>query len=155
MTGVQTCALPICTLFFGISAADGNYLGYVLSAFALGLIPMSANLIALRGLNAFENVKLQVASNLIMNLVAVVISLVLAYFLPHEWVTVGLAGALSISYFVGAWITIRLLKRYEISIKLPEVIGFYLKLALLAAIVIVPMFLLQGHIPGEIGRAHV
>ena len=76
------------------------------------------------------------------------LSLVLAYFLPHEWVTVGLASALSISYFVGAWITIRLLKRYEISIKLPEVIGFYLKLALLAAIVIVPMFLLQGHIPG-------
>ena len=136
------------TLFFGISTADGNYLGYVLSAFALGLIPMSANLIALRGLNAFENVKLQVISNLIMNLVAVVISLVLAYFLPHEWVTVGLAGALSISYFVGAWITIRLLKRYEIAIKLPEVIGFYLKLVLLAAIVIVPMFLLQGHIPG-------
>ena len=62
--------------------------------------------------------------------------------------SVGLAGALSISYFVGAWITIRLLKRYEIAIKLPEVIGFYLKLVLLAAIVIVPMFLLQGHIPG-------
>ena len=61
------------TLFFGISQADSNYLGYTLSALALGLAPMSINLIALRGLNAFENVKLQVLSNAIMNVIAVVV----------------------------------------------------------------------------------
>ena len=136
------------TLFFGISEADGNYLGYVLCAFALGLMPMSANLIALRGLNAFENVKLQVVSNLIMNLVATLISIIAAIVLPYKWVTVGLAAALSISYYIGAWATIRLLKRYEISIKLPEVIGFYLKLSLLSLIVALPLFFIQDHIPG-------
>jgi len=136
------------TLFFGISRADGNYLGYVLSAFALGLLPMSANLIALRGLNAFENVKLQVISNLVMNLVATVISIIFALSLPSKWVTVGLAGALSISYYVGALATLKLLKRYEISIKLAEVVGFYLKLLLLAGIVALPLFFVQSHIPG-------
>jgi putative peptidoglycan lipid II flippase len=136
------------TLFFGISTADGNYLGYVLCAFSLGLIPMSANLIALRGLNAFENVKLQVLSNLIMNGAATILAIAAAVVLPHKWVTVGLAGALALSYYIGAWVTIRLLQRYEISIKIPEVFGFYLKLALFSGIIALPLFLVQSHIPG-------
>ena len=44
-------------LYFGISANDANYLGLTLSAFALGLIPVSINLVLLRGLNAFENLR--------------------------------------------------------------------------------------------------
>ena len=98
------------TLYFGISTADSNYLGYTLSALSLGLAPMSINLIALRGLNAFENVKLQVLSNTLMNAVAVVLSIVAALTLPPKWVTVGLAGALAFSYFFGAWSSIRLLR---------------------------------------------
>ena len=131
-------------LFFGISRADSNYLGYVLCAFGLGLIPMSLNLIALRGLNAYENVKLQVLSNLAMNGAAALISVGCAIWLPHQWVTVGLAAALSFSYYVGAWYTTKLLRRYEIKIHIPEVIGFYLKLAFLALVIMV-----------QIGRAHV
>jgi len=88
------------TLFFGISLADSNYLGYTLSALALGLAPMSVNLIALRGLNAFENVKLQVLSNAIMNIVAVIVSIIVDLTLPPEWLTVGLAGSLALCYFV-------------------------------------------------------
>jgi putative peptidoglycan lipid II flippase len=136
------------TLFFGISLADSNYLGYTLSALALGLAPMSINLIALRGLNAFENVKLQVLSNAIMNVIGIIVSIVVAFTLPAQWVTVGLAGSLALSYFFGAWSTIHLLRRYEITISISEVIGFYLKLAALALIVAVPIWLLRNLIPG-------
>ena len=136
------------TLFFGISLADSNYLGYTLSALALGLAPMSVNLIALRGLNAFENVKLQVLSNAIMNIVAVIVSIIVAFTLPPEWVTVGLAGALALSYYFGAWSTIRLLRRYGISIAIYEVFGFYLKLTVLALLVSVPIWFLRDLIPG-------
>jgi len=136
------------TLFFGISLADSNYLGYTLCALALGLAPMSINLIALRGLNAFENVKLQVLSNTIMNIVGVIVSIVVAFTLPAEWVTVGLAGALAFSYFFGAWSTIRLLRRYEISISISEVVGFYLKLTSLALLVAVPVWFSRNLIPG-------
>jgi putative peptidoglycan lipid II flippase len=136
------------TLFFGISLNDSNYLGYTLCALALGLAPMSVNLIALRGLNAFENVKLQVLSNAVMNIVGIVLSIVAAFALPSEWVTVGLAGALALSYFFGAWSTIRLLRRYEISISISEVVGFYLKLTILALLVAVPIWLLRNLIPG-------
>ena len=38
------------TLYFGISDNDADYLGLTLSAFALGLIPVSINLVLLRGL---------------------------------------------------------------------------------------------------------
>jgi putative peptidoglycan lipid II flippase len=136
------------TLFFGISLADSNYLGYTLSALALGLAPMSVNLIALRGLNAFENVKLQVLSNTIMNIVAVIVSVIVALTLPPEWVTVGLAGSLALSYYFGAWSTIRLLRRYGISIAISEVFGFYLKLTVLALLVSVPIWFLRDLIPG-------
>ncbi len=136
------------TLFFGISNADAHYLGLVLSAFSLGLMPLSVNLIALRGLNAFENVKLQVVSNAIANIVASVVALLLALSLPAKWVTVGLAGALAFSYYVGAWTSIRLLRRYNIKIRTREITGLYLRLALIYSAIAVPLYLVMGHLPG-------
>jgi putative peptidoglycan lipid II flippase len=55
-------------LFFSIPTEDASYLGLTLSAFALGLIPVSINLVLLRGLNAFENLKSQVLGNFIKTL---------------------------------------------------------------------------------------
>jgi len=136
------------TLFFGISNADARYLGLVLSAFALGLLPLSVNLVALRGLNAFENVKLQVLSNAIMNIFASLVAFALALALPAKWVTVGLAGAAALSYYVGAWTSIRLLRRYKIDIQIGEITGLYARLALLYGAVAVPLFLVRNHIPG-------
>jgi putative peptidoglycan lipid II flippase len=109
---------------------------------------MSINLIALRGLNAFENVKLQVLSNALMNVVAIVVSIVVALALPPQWVTVGLAGALALSYFFGAWSTIHLLRRFEIKLSISEVTGFYLKLGAIALVVAVPVWFLRDLIPG-------
>jgi putative peptidoglycan lipid II flippase len=136
------------TLFFGISEQDSNYLGYTLSALALGLAPMSVNLIALRGLNAFENVKLQVLSNTVMNIIGILASICVAIILPAEWVTVGLAGALALSYFFGAWSSVRLLRRFEIRISIAEVSGFYLKLMCFAILFAIPMWLIRAAIPG-------
>ena len=135
-------------LFFGISHADSQYLGYVLAGFSLGLLPLSINLIALRGLNAFENIKLQVLSNLIMNIIASAASVIAALALPAKWVTVGLAIALTASYYVGAWTTVRLLHRYGIVIHLGEIAGLYAKLAGIFSVIAVPLFLVREHIPG-------
>jgi len=136
------------TLFFGISNADARYLGLVLCAFATGLLPLSVNLIALRGLNAFENVKLQVLSNAIMNIAASLLALFFAITLPAKWVTVGLAGALALSYYIGAWTSIRLLRRYQIAIQTREITGLYLRLGAIYSAVAVPLYFLMGHIPG-------
>ena len=136
------------TLFFGISNADARYLGLVLCAFSMGLLPLSVNLIALRGLNAFENVKSQVLSNAIMNVAASLMALFAALVLPPKWVTVGLAGALALSYYIGAWTSIRLLKRYKIAIRTKEITGLYGRLALIYSAVAIPLYLIMGHIPG-------
>ena len=136
------------TLFFGISNADARYLGLVLSAFSLGLLPLSVNLIALRGLNAFENVKLQVISNAITNVVASTLAFVFALSLPPKWVTVGLAAALSVSYYVGAWTSIRLLRRFSIAIRIREITNLYLRLAVIFSIIALPLYLVMGDIPG-------
>ena len=133
---------------FTVPSADAQYIGFVLAGFALGLMPMSVNLIALRGLNAFENVKLQVLSNFIMNVLGSVAAIALAMTLSPKWVTVGLAGALSLSYFIGAWTTVRLLRRYGIFIKLSEISGLYLRLAGIFLVIALPLRLALRFIPG-------
>ena len=136
------------TLFFGISNNDAHYLGLVLAGFSFGLLPLSINLIALRGLNAFENIKLQVLSNAVMNIVAALLSVGFALTLPAKWVTVGLAAALSVSYYIGAATTIRLLRRYGIGIHTGEIVGLYARLAMIYTAIAVPLYLVMGHIPG-------
>ena len=136
------------SLFFGISDQDAHYMGLVLAAFALGLMPMSINLILLRGLNAFENVKRQVLSNLIMNLFAAAVSIALAFTLHAKWVTVGLAGALSASYFVGAYTTSKLLHKYSIAVHLGEIVGLYIRLAGIFLVIGLPLRLALSYMPG-------
>ena len=141
---------PIITraLFFGITDKDAQYIGRVLAAFALGLLPMSINLIALRGLNAFENVKLQVWSNGVGNLLGAIASIAAPFIFPAEWVTVALAGALSISYLVSAWVSIRMLIRFGIHIHIGEILGLYGKLIAMAFLIAFPLHIFQRHLPG-------
>jgi peptidoglycan biosynthesis protein MviN/MurJ (putative lipid II flippase) len=83
-----------------------------------------------------------------MNIVASLLAILLALTLPAKWVTVGLAAALALSYYVGAWTSIRLLRRYQISIAINEITGFYARLALIYAGVALPLYLVMGRIPG-------
>jgi putative peptidoglycan lipid II flippase len=135
-------------LYFGIPADDANYLGITLSAFALGLIPVSINLVLLRGLNAFENLKSQVIGNFIMNLISVVLSLIAASYLEPEWVTVGLALIFTIHYFIGAGISFILIKQHQVVIPVLSLVTFYLKLILIFAVSVLPAWFFRYSIPG-------
>jgi putative peptidoglycan lipid II flippase len=135
-------------LYFGIPIDDANYLGITLSAFALGLIPVSINLVLLRGLNAFENLKSQVIGNFIMNLISVVLSLVAASYLEPEWVTVGLALIFTIHYFIGTGISFILIKKHQVQIPVLSLITFYLKLILIFAAAVLPIWFFRYSTPG-------
>jgi putative peptidoglycan lipid II flippase len=135
-------------LYFGIPIDDANYLGITLSAFALGLIPVSINLVLLRGLNAFENLKSQVIGNFIMNLISVVLSLIAASYLEPEWVTVGLALIFTIHYFIGAGISFILIKKHQVVIPVLSLVTFYLKLILIFAVSVLPAWFFRYSIPG-------
>jgi putative peptidoglycan lipid II flippase len=128
-------------LYFGIPADDANYLGLTLSAFALGLIPVSINLVLLRGLNAFENLKSQVFGNLIMNIISVLLSLIAAVYLEPKWVTVGLAAIFTVHYFIGAGISFLLIKKHGVQIPVLSLVAFYLKLIFIFVLSVMPIWL--------------
>ena len=135
-------------LYFGISTDDANYLGLTLSAFALGLIPVSINLVLLRGLNAFENLRSQVIGNLIMNIISVVLSMAAAVYLEPKWVTVGLAAIFTVHYFIGTAISFYLIKRHNIDLPVFSIAVFYLKLFLIFSLSLAPIWALKYQLPG-------
>ena len=121
-------------IFFGISEQSAGYIGRVLAAMSLGLIPLSINLVLIRGLNAFENTKYQVISNLVINLVALTISTWAFLNLDVVDITVGLGAALAISYWVGIVCTYYLLRRYSGPLNITSLLLFHSKIALIALI---------------------
>jgi putative peptidoglycan lipid II flippase len=99
-------------LFFGIGKPDSQYIGYVLSALGIGLVTFSINIILIRGFNAFEDTRTQVISILAINVISVALSYAALISLKSQWVTVGLGVAFSVSYIVGMFVTLSLLKRH-------------------------------------------
>lgn len=121
-------------IFFGISEQSAEYIGRVLAAMSLGLIPLSINLVLIRGLNAFENTKYQVISNLVINLVALTISIWAFLNLDVVDITVGLGTALAISYWMGIVCTYYLLRRYSGPLNITSLLLFHSKVALIALV---------------------
>ena len=132
-------------LFFGIDKNDGIYIGYVLSALSLGLVAFSINLVLIRGFNAFEDTRTQVWSILIINIISVGLSYVFLAVLPSDWVTVGLGVAFSVSYLIGLFITLRLLKKHTGTIHVREFIGQHGRLLSAALIAMLPIFAISQY----------
>ena len=132
-------------LYFGISLDDSRYIGYVLSALSLGLVAFSINLVLIRGFNAFEDTRTQVWSILIINIISVGLSYVFLAVLPSDWVTVGLGVAFSVSYLIGLFITLRLLKKHTGTIHVREFIGQHGRLLSAALIAMLPIFAISQY----------
>ena len=150
MVGVVTVPSAVALLFFGplmtevlymgISLEDSRYIGFVLSALSLGLVAFSINLILIRGFNAFEDTKTQVTSIVIINLISVGLSYLFLATLDSNWVTVGLGIAFSISYIVGLFITIALLKKHVGKLQVGEFASQHGRLLLAALVGMTPFF---------------
>jgi putative peptidoglycan lipid II flippase len=150
MVGVVTVPSAVALLFFGplmtevlymgISLEDSRYIGFVLSALSLGLVAFSINLILIRGFNAFEDTKTQVTSIVIINIISVGLSYLFLATLKSNWVTVGLGIAFSVSYIVGLFITISLLKKHVGKLQVSEFASQPMRLLLASLIGMVPFF---------------
>jgi putative peptidoglycan lipid II flippase len=127
-------------LYFGISLEDSRYIGYVLSALSLGLVAFSINLILIRGFNAFEDTKTQVISILIINIVSSALSYLFLATLKNDYVTIGLGLAFSISYLVGLFVTISLLKKHVGKFEYSHFLGQHLRLYLASFLAMLPFF---------------
>ncbi|MFM8841869.1 MAG: murein biosynthesis integral membrane protein MurJ [Actinomycetota bacterium] len=123
-------------IFFGIPVEDAEFIGRVLGAFSLALLPLALNTIFIRTLNAFENTRSQAFSNLIINAIATLFSLLSYLLLPIEWKTVGIAASFTISYIFGLFITFSLVRPYITHLKDRRYLSLYLKLAAISATIL-------------------
>jgi putative peptidoglycan lipid II flippase len=151
MVGVVTVPSAVALIFFGplmtevlymgISLDDSRYIGYVLAALGLGLVPFSINLILVRGFNAFEDTKTQVLSILAINVISVVLSYLFLWKLDSDVVTIGLGLAFSISYIVGLSLTLKLIKKHIGSLRLRDFLSQHLTLLLASVIPMAPLYI--------------
>ena len=130
-------------LFFGIGSDDSRYIGYVLSALSFGLVAFSINLILIRGFNAFEDTRTQVGSILVINLISIALSYLFLFTLQNKWITVGLGAAFSISYLVGLFVTLSLLKRHIGKLAIREFAPQHIRLFMASFIAMGPLFLIS------------
>jgi putative peptidoglycan lipid II flippase len=128
------------TLYLGVSLEDARYIGFVLSALSLGLVAFSINLILIRGFNAFEDTKTQVTSIVIINVISVGLSYLFLATLDSNWVTVGLGIAFSMSYIVGLFITIALLKKHVGKLQVSEFASQHGRLLIASLLGMLPFF---------------
>jgi putative peptidoglycan lipid II flippase len=134
------------SIFVGIPNEDSRYIGYVLSALSFGLVAFSINLILIRGFNAFEDTRTQVASILVINIVSVAMSYFFLSFVKTQWVTIGLGVAFSVSYLVGLFVTLGLLKKHVGKLAISEFLGQHLRLLIASVLAMAPLFVMTQYI---------
>lgn len=127
-------------LFLGIGLEDARYIGLVLSALSFGLVAFSINLVLIRGFNAFEDTKTQVASIFVINVISVGLSYLFLATLKSEYVTIGLGAAFSVSYIVGLFVTLALLKKHVGKLSIRTFVPHHLRVFAAALIAMLPVY---------------
>jgi putative peptidoglycan lipid II flippase len=97
-------------------------------------------LILIRGFNAFEDTKTQVISILIINIISSALSYLFLATLENEHVTIGLGLAFSISYLIGLFVTIALLRKHVGKFEYSHFLGQHMRLYLASFLAMLPFF---------------
>ncbi|NUK49878.1 murein biosynthesis integral membrane protein MurJ [Streptomyces lunaelactis] len=103
--------VPMSTLLFassGLESARG--MGFILMAFALGLIPYSVQYVVLRGFYAYEDTRTPFYNTVIVAAVNAAASALCYVLLPAQWAVVGMGASYGLAYAVGVGIAWRRLK---------------------------------------------
>jgi putative peptidoglycan lipid II flippase len=141
--GVLGPSLTVLALGYGkTSVADAQFIGFVLSAFALGLVPFSVHHQLLRAFFAFEDTRTPVTINVWIAAANIGLAIGCAQILPARWVVVGLAASYSLSYLLGVGLCARRLAK-RIGPMPGDVLRTYDRLVLAAAIAAVPALILS------------
>ncbi|MEY9968935.1 putative peptidoglycan lipid II flippase [Streptacidiphilus sp. MAP12-16] len=115
-------------------AASALPLGQMLQAFALGLIPFSAQYLLLRGFYAFEDTRTPFWMAVWISAFDIVLATGCHLLLPARWAVIGMAAAYAASYTAGLLITgMRLRRRMEGRLDGKRLLRAYGKLALAGA----------------------
>ncbi|CAL9516952.1 lipid II flippase MurJ [Streptomyces sp. enrichment culture] len=140
--GFVALGIPMCTLIFGSSGtSEATNMGYMLMAFALGLIPYSVQYVVLRAFYAYEDTRTPFYNTVIVAAVNAGASAVCYFVIPARWAVVGMAAAYGLAYAIGVGIAWRRLrKRLGGDLDGSRVLRTYARLAIAS----VPAALLSG-----------
>jgi putative peptidoglycan lipid II flippase len=93
------------------TVADARFIGFVLAAFAIGLVPFSFFQLQLRAFYAVQDARTPALLNIWVNLINVTVDVALYVVLPDRWRVVGLALGYAASYAVGLALMTAALRR--------------------------------------------
>jgi putative peptidoglycan lipid II flippase len=140
--GLLSLGIPMCTLIFGSSGtSEATNMGFMLMAFALGLIPYSVQYVVLRAFYAYEDTRTPFYNTVIVAAVNAGASLACYFVLPARWAVVGMAASYGLAYATGvgvAWSRLR--KRLNGDLDGARVLRTYARLSIAS----VPAALLSG-----------
>ncbi|MEU1161269.1 murein biosynthesis integral membrane protein MurJ [Streptomyces sp. NPDC005921] len=140
--GFLALGIPMCTLIFGSSGiSQSTNMGFMLMAFALGLIPYSVQYVVLRAFYAYEDTRTPFYNTVIVAAVNAGASIACYVLLPARWAVAGMAASYGLAYAIGvgvAWRRLR--KRLGGDLDGTRVIRTYARLCIAS----VPAALLSG-----------
>ncbi|MFI5677112.1 murein biosynthesis integral membrane protein MurJ [Streptomyces cellulosae] len=140
--GFLALGIPMCTLIFGSSGtSEATNMGYMLMAFALGLIPYSVQYVVLRAFYAYEDTRTPFYNTVIVAAVNAGASALCYVVLPSRWAVVGMSASYGLAYAIGvgvAWNRLR--KRLGGDLDGNRVLRTYARLSIAS----VPAALLSG-----------
>ncbi|MGW0832167.1 murein biosynthesis integral membrane protein MurJ [Streptomyces prunicolor] len=140
--GLLSLGIPMCTLIFGSSGiGSATNMGFMLMAFALGLIPYSVQYVVLRAFYAYEDTRTPFYNTVIVAAVNAGASVACYFVLPARWAVVGMAASYGLAYAIGvgvAWNRLR--KRLNGDLDGARVMRTYARLCIAS----VPAALLSG-----------
>ncbi|HET6856718.1 MAG TPA: murein biosynthesis integral membrane protein MurJ [Streptomyces sp.] len=103
--------VPLCTLLFASTGHEGaQAMGFILMAFALGLIPYSVQYVVLRGFYAYEDTRTPFYNTVIVAAVNAAASALCYLLLPAQWAVVGMAASYGLAYAIGVGVAWRRLR---------------------------------------------
>ncbi|MFE2600062.1 murein biosynthesis integral membrane protein MurJ [Streptomyces sp. NPDC059396] len=104
--------VPMSILMFSSSGLESaRSMGFILMAFALGLIPYSVQYVVLRGFYAYEDTRTPFYNTVIVAVVNAAASAGCYVVLPARWAVVGMAASYGLAYAVGVGIAWRRLRK--------------------------------------------
>ena len=140
--GLLSLGIPMCTLIFGSAGtSEATNMGFMLMAFALGLIPYSVQYVVLRAFYAYEDTRTPFYNTVIVAAVNAGASVACYFVLPARWAVVGMAASYGLAYATGvgvAWNRLR--KRLNGDLDGARVMRTYARLCIAS----VPAALLSG-----------
>ncbi|MFG2955566.1 murein biosynthesis integral membrane protein MurJ [Streptomyces sp. NPDC048291] len=110
--GFFALGIPMCTLIFGSSGiSEATNMGFMLMAFALGLIPYSVQYVVLRAFYAYEDTRTPFYNTVIVAAVNAGASVACYLLLPARWAVAGMAASYGVAYAIGVGVAWRRLRK--------------------------------------------